>query len=122
MKISPRSCRLKMAYEVATPARSATSAPFARDGMAPCHGSQLAKMWFMMPVPLVSVMNCDRNPIRPARRNPELQPHAPAAVVHHLGHHALALAHLRDDDALVILRDVDHQLLDRLDDCRRSAW
>ncbi len=22
-------------------------------------------MWFMMPVPLVSVRNCDRNPIRP---------------------------------------------------------
>ena len=36
-----------------------------RDGMAPCHGSQLEKMWFMMPVPLVSVMNCDRKPMRP---------------------------------------------------------
>ena len=33
--------------------------------MAPCHGSQLEKMWFMIPVPLVSVMNCDRNPISP---------------------------------------------------------
>ena len=33
--------------------------------MAPCHGSQLEKMWFMIPVPLVSVMNCERNPISP---------------------------------------------------------
>ena len=47
------------------PTRSATSAPFARDGMAPCHGSQLEKMWFMIPVPLVSVMNCERKPISP---------------------------------------------------------
>ena len=65
MKISPRSCRLKIAYAVATPTRSATSAPLARAAIAPCHGSQLEKMWFMMPVPLVSVMNCERKPISP---------------------------------------------------------
>src|SRR4029079_10740626 len=49
-----------------------------------------------------------------ARRNPELQPHPAAAVVDHLGHHALALADLGDDDALVILGDVDDPLFDRL--------
>ena len=42
-----------------------TSAPVARDGIGPCHGSQPANRWFMMPVPLVSVRNCDRKPIRP---------------------------------------------------------
>ena len=73
-------------------------------------------MWFMMPVPLVSVMNCERKPISPRAGIAELEPHAAAAVVHHLGHHALALADLRDDDALMILRHVDDQLLDRLDD------
>ena len=50
-----------------------------------------------------------------ARGNPELKPHAPAAVVHHLRHRATALTDLRDDDALVILRNVDHELFDRLD-------
>mgnify|MGYP003694329507 CR=1 FL=1 len=98
-----------------TPARSATSAPLARDGIAPCHGSQLEKMWFMMPVPFGVGHELRAEADQPARRNAELEPHAAAAVVHHLGHHALALADLRDDDALMILRHVDDQLLDRLD-------
>ena len=53
-------------------------------------------------------------PDQPARRDAELQADAPAAVVHHLGHDAAAGADLRDDHALEVLGDVDHQLLDRL--------
>ena len=41
-----------------------------------------------MPVPLVSVRNCERKPIRPRAGNAELEPHAAAAVVDHLRHHA----------------------------------
>ena len=37
----------------------------ARAGIAPCHGSQPAKIWFMIPVPFVSVRNCERKPISP---------------------------------------------------------
>src|SRR5438874_2466892 len=39
-----------------------------------------------------------------SRRDPKLQPHTSAAVVHQLRHHAFSLAYLRDDDALMILR------------------
>ncbi len=68
-----------------------------------------------MPVPRVSVRNCERNPMRPAGGNAELHPHAAAAVVHHLRHRALAAAHLRDDHPLKVFGNVDHQIFDRLD-------
>ena len=45
MKISPRSCRLKIAYEVATPERSATSAPLARDAIAPDGSVDRIELW-----------------------------------------------------------------------------
>src|SRR5439155_13030776 len=53
---------------------------------------------------------------QPSCGNPELEPHAAAAVIDHLGHHAPAFADLRDDDTLMILGHVDDQVLDRLDD------
>ena len=53
-------------------------------------------------------------PDQPARRDPELQPDAAAAVVDHLGHRAAPHADLRDDHALELLGDVDDQILDRL--------
>ena len=53
---------------------------------------------------------------QPARRDPELEPDAAAAVIHHLRHRAAAGAHLRDDDALEFLGDVDDEILDRLHD------
>ena len=68
----------------------------------------------MMPVPLVSVRNCERKPIRPRAGNAELQAHAAAAVVDHLGHRAAARAEPGDHHALEVLGDVDHELLDRL--------
>ncbi len=49
-----------------------------------------------------------------ARRDAELEPHAAAAVVHHLGHDALADARFGDDHALEVLGDVDDEFLDRL--------
>jgi hypothetical protein len=54
----------------------------------------------MMPVPLVSVRNCE--------------PHAAAAVIHHLGHRAAPRADLGDDDALEFFGDVNHEIFDRL--------
>jgi len=39
MKNVPRDCRWKMAYAVARPVRSATSAPLIRSGIGPCQGS-----------------------------------------------------------------------------------
>ena len=49
-----------------------------------------------------------------ARRDAELDAHAAAAVIHHVGHDAAAHAAARDHDALVILGDVDHEILNRL--------
>ncbi len=66
-------------------------------------------------MPFVSVRNCDRNPIETARRNPELETDATAAVIDHLGHDALARAELRDHDALEVLGHVDDEILDGLD-------
>ena len=115
MKISPRSCRLKIAYDVATPARSATSAPLARDGnrAVPRLPAREDVVHDAGALGVGHELRAEAD--QPARRNPELEPHAAAAVVHHLRHHALALADLRDDDALMILRHVDDQLFDRLD-------
>ena len=49
-----------------------------------------------------------------ARRDGELQPHAARAGVDHLGHLAAAHGEQLRDDADVVLRNVDHQQLDRL--------
>ena len=70
-------------------------------GIAPCHGSQLAKMWFMMPVPFVSVMNCDRKPMSPRAgiRNSSRTRPLPLFTIFVIV--PLPLADLRDDDALV---------------------
>ncbi len=96
MNISPRSCRLAIAYAVATPdAVGDQRAGLARDGIGPCHGSQPAKMWFMMPVPRGFGQELRSEADQAAGRNAELQAHAAAAVVDHLGHRAAAHADLR---------------------------
>ena len=66
-----------------------------------------------MPVPLVSVRNCDLKPIQPACRHPELEPYAAAAVVDHLAQHTAPHAGLGDHHPLVHLGHVDHQVFDR---------
>ena len=73
----------------------------------------------MMPVPLVSVMNCERKPISPRAgiRNSSRTRPLPLFTIFVIV--PVPLADLRDDDALVILGHVDDQLLDRLDDLRR---
>ncbi len=53
-------------------------------------------------------------PDEPARGDAELEPHAPAAVVHHFRHHPAACACLRDHHTLKLLGHVDHQVLDGL--------
>ena len=116
MKISPRSCRLKIAYDVADAGAigDERAVRARRDRAVP---RLPAREDVVHDAGALGVGHELRpEPDEPARRNPELEPHAAAAVVHHLRHHALALADLRDDDALVILRHVDDELLDRLDD------
>ena len=49
-----------------------------------------------------------------ARRNPILEPHAPAAVGHHRDELALALGEARHHAALILLGEVDRELLPRL--------
>ena len=80
-------------------------------------------MWFMMPVPLVSVRNCERKPIRPRAgiRNSSRTRPLPWFTIFVIT--PAPLADLGDDHALVILRHVDDQLLDRLHRLRRrSPW
>ena len=69
----------------------------------------------MIPVPLVSVMNCERKPISPRAgiRNSSRTRPLPLLTIFVIM--PRALADLRDDDALMILGHVDDQLLDRLD-------
>jgi hypothetical protein len=63
----------------------------------------------------VSVRNSERYPIKPARRHAVLEPHAPGAVIHHLGHLALAGPELLRDRADELLGDVHHEVLHRLE-------
>src|SRR5215471_15872971 len=53
-------------------------------------------------------------PDQSARRDFKLHPHAPVAMIDHLGHRPFAAAHRLCDDADELLRRVDHRQLDRL--------
>ena len=68
----------------------------------------------MMPVPRVSVRNCERKPIRPrvGMRNSSRTRPLPWLTIFVIV--AAPRAELRDDDALELLGDVDDELLDRL--------
>ena len=74
-----------------------------------------------MPVPRVSVRNCDRNPIKPSRRDAKLEPDPAAPVIDHLRHRRPAIAEAGNDDALIVLRNVDHKLLDSVPPLRPSV-
>ena len=86
----------------------------AATAIGPCHGSQPAKTWCMMPVPRVSVRNCDRKPMRPRAgiRNSSRTRPLPWLTIFVID--AAADADLRDDHALIFLGDVDDEILDRL--------
>ena len=74
----------------------------------------------MMPVPLVSVRNCDRKPISPrvGIRNSRRTRPLPWFTILVIA--PRRVPELRDDDAEELLGHVDHQVLDRLHLRRRS--
>ena len=76
-----------------------------------------------MPVPLVSVMNCERNPISPRAGMRNSSRTRPLPLLTILVITPLRSPDLRDDDALMVFGHVDDELFDRLDGLRRSsAW
>ena len=73
-----------------------------------------------MPVPLVSVRNCERKPIRPraGMRNSSRTRPLPWFTIFVIM--PRRVPDLRDDDALEVLGHVDDEVLDRLHrSCRR---
>src|SRR5215831_13363985 len=106
MNSEPRSWRLRIAYPVACPRRSATRLPVGRERMSPCQGSHASKTWWRMPVPRVSVRNSVRKPTSPraGTRYSILAHPLPAALPQR--------EQLRDD-ADVLLGNVDRDPLDR---------